>query len=88
MDVLGYPRFGAAGGDLGSHVSRYLALDHPDRVVAVHRTDAGLPAATVDPADLDPEERDWLRERRGLGRDRGRLRGDAPHASRRRPPWG
>jgi pimeloyl-ACP methyl ester carboxylesterase len=43
MGVLGYPRFGAAGGDLGSHVSRYLALDHPGRVVAVHRTDAGLP---------------------------------------------
>jgi pimeloyl-ACP methyl ester carboxylesterase len=36
MGVLGYARFGAAGGDIGSHVSRYLALDHPDRVVAVH----------------------------------------------------
>ncbi|WP_426594344.1 epoxide hydrolase family protein [Cellulomonas sp. McL0617] len=60
MDVLGYPRFGAAGGDMGSHVSRYLALDHADRVVAVHRTDAGLPATNLDPADLDPEERDWL----------------------------
>jgi pimeloyl-ACP methyl ester carboxylesterase len=58
MTVLGYPRFGAAGGDLGSHVSRYLALNHPDRVVAVHRTDAGLPAHA--PADLTPEERDWL----------------------------
>ncbi len=30
MTVLGYPRFGAAGGDMGSHVSRYLALVHPD----------------------------------------------------------
>ena len=26
-------------------MSRYLALDHPDRVVAVHRTDAGLPVS-------------------------------------------
>jgi pimeloyl-ACP methyl ester carboxylesterase len=60
MDALGYPRFGAAGGDLGSHVSRYLALDHPDRVVAVHRTDAGLPIFTGDPADLAPEERAWM----------------------------
>ena len=60
MGVLGYPRFGAAGGDIGSHVSRYLALDHPDRVVAVHRTDAGLPVFTGDPADLAPEERDWI----------------------------
>ena len=45
MGVLGYARFGAAGGDLGSHVSRYLALDHPERVVAVHRTDAGCPSS-------------------------------------------
>src|SRR5689334_6050348 len=58
MTALGYPRFGAAGGDLGSHVSRYLALNHPDRVVAVHRTDAGLPAHV--PADLSAEARDWL----------------------------
>jgi pimeloyl-ACP methyl ester carboxylesterase len=28
MGVLGYPQFGAAGGDIGSHVSYYLALDH------------------------------------------------------------
>jgi len=60
MDVLGYPRFGAAGGDIGSHVSRYLALDHPDRVVAVHRTDAGAPAYAGDPADLTADERAWL----------------------------
>src|SRR5947209_2103134 len=60
MGVLGYARFGAAGGDIGSHVSRYLALDHPDRVVAVHRTDAGVPVFTSDPADLEPEERAWI----------------------------
>ena len=60
MGVLGYARFGAAGGDLGSHVSRYLALDHPERVVAVHRTDAGLPVFTGDPADLAPDERAWI----------------------------
>ena len=29
MGVLDYARFGAAGGDMGSHVSRYLGLDHP-----------------------------------------------------------
>ena len=60
MTVLGYPRFGAAGGDIGSHVSRYLALDHPGRVVAVHRTDTGPPAFSGDPADLTAEERAWL----------------------------
>ncbi|MFI0777624.1 epoxide hydrolase family protein [Streptomyces sp. NPDC021212] len=60
MGVLGYERFGAAGGDIGSHVSRYLALDHPDRVVAVHRMDGGLPVFTGDPADLTREERAWF----------------------------
>ncbi|MER7943342.1 epoxide hydrolase family protein [Streptomyces sp. NPDC094458] len=60
MTVLGYERFGAAGGDVGSHVSRCLGLDHPDRVVAVHRTDGGLPVFTGDPADLTPEERTWM----------------------------
>ncbi|MEV6719800.1 epoxide hydrolase family protein [Streptomyces xanthochromogenes] len=60
MGVLGYERFGASGGDVGSHVSRYLALDHPDRVVAVHRTDAGVPVFLGDRADLAPPERDWL----------------------------
>src|SRR3984885_4297186 len=60
MDVLGYQRFGAAGGDIGRGGSRYLALDYPDRVVAVHRMDAGLPVFAGDPADLAPEERAWL----------------------------
>jgi pimeloyl-ACP methyl ester carboxylesterase len=69
MDVLGYERFGAAGGDVGSHVSRYLALNHPERVVAVHRTDAGLPVAP--PADLTPEERAWLEEAARWGATEG-----------------
>jgi pimeloyl-ACP methyl ester carboxylesterase len=60
MDVLGYKRFGAAGGDIGSHVSRYLGLNYPSRVVAVHRTDAGVPVLAGDPADLTPEERVWF----------------------------
>ena len=71
MDVLGYPRYGAAGGDLGSAVSRYLALDHPDRVVAVHRTDAGLPVNVFDPADLSSEERAWLAEATAWGATEG-----------------
>ena len=60
MAQLGYERYGAAGGDIGSHVSRYLGLDHPDRTVAVHRTDGGIPVYTGDPADLAQEERDWM----------------------------
>jgi pimeloyl-ACP methyl ester carboxylesterase len=71
MRVLGYQRFGAAGGDIGSHVSRYLGLDHPDRVVAVHRTDAGVPVFGGNPADLAPEERAWLAEAAAWGATEG-----------------
>jgi pimeloyl-ACP methyl ester carboxylesterase len=70
MEVLGYPRFGAAGGDIGSHVSRYLALDHPDRVVAVHRTDAGVPLVTGD-ADLTSTEHAWLKDVAAWGATEG-----------------
>lgn len=71
MDILGYDRFGAAGGDIGSHVSRYLALDHPDRVVAVHRTDGGMPVPPGDPADLAPEERAWFESVAAWGASEG-----------------
>jgi pimeloyl-ACP methyl ester carboxylesterase len=60
MRGLEYERFAAAGGDIGSHVSRYLALDHPDRVVAVHFLGGGLPIYGGDPADLSPAEREWI----------------------------
>ncbi|MFY1691087.1 epoxide hydrolase family protein [Plantactinospora sp. WMMB782] len=58
MTVAGYPTFGVAGGDIGSSVSRYLALDHADRVVAVHRMEASLPVDVG--ADYTPEERAYL----------------------------
>ncbi|MFE5114023.1 epoxide hydrolase family protein [Streptomyces sp. NPDC056663] len=58
MTALGYERFAVAGGDFGSHVARYLALDFPDRVIAVHRMDGDLAAG--DPATLTQEERDWI----------------------------
>ena len=61
MPAVGYDRFGAAGGDIGSHVTRYLGLNHADRVVAVHRTDAGLPFPG-DPGDLTDAERAWIAE--------------------------
>ncbi|WP_419707490.1 epoxide hydrolase family protein [Promicromonospora sp. NFX87] len=71
MRTLGYERFGAAGGDMGSHVSRYLALDHPDRVAAVHRTDGGLPVFAGDPATLTAAERAWFAEAATWGATEG-----------------
>jgi pimeloyl-ACP methyl ester carboxylesterase len=71
MSILGYRRFGAAGGDIGSHVSRYLGLDFPGRVAAVHRTDAGVPFFTGDPAELTAEERAWLKHAAAWGAAEG-----------------
>jgi microsomal epoxide hydrolase len=39
---LGYRRFGAAGGDIGSGVTRYLAATHPEHLVGIHLTDIGI----------------------------------------------
>ena len=41
-EKLGYRRFAAAGGDIGSCVTRYLAAGHPELLVGIHLTDIGL----------------------------------------------
>ena len=51
-DELGYQQFAAAGGDIGSRVTRLLALAHPDRLVGIHLTDAGFPGEMAFPPDL------------------------------------
>ena len=71
MTAVGIDRFGAVGGDIGSSVSRYLALDHPDRVVAVHRMDAGLPVFPGDPTELTSEERKMLADSAAWGQAEG-----------------
>ena len=59
MDRLGYPRFAAAGGDIGSGVVHWLALDYPQRTAAVHLTDAVFTTG-FDRETLTAPERDWL----------------------------
>ncbi|RCX23693.1 microsomal epoxide hydrolase [Fontibacillus phaseoli] len=39
---LGYEKFAAAGGDMGSGVTRYLAANHPDLLFGIHLTDIGI----------------------------------------------
>jgi pimeloyl-ACP methyl ester carboxylesterase len=51
-DVLGYKRFAAAGGDIGSRVTRLLALAHPESLVGIHLTDVGFPREIAFPPDL------------------------------------
>ena len=61
-DVLGYERFGAAGGDWGAAVSLLLGHAYPERVIAVHATLPAFPGLPEDPARPDefgPEEQDW-----------------------------
>ena len=61
MTKLGYERFFAAGGDIGSGVGQFLAVDHPERVIALHRMSAGPPSPSIDAAQLTLEEQQWLR---------------------------
>ncbi|WP_025719295.1 epoxide hydrolase family protein [Paenibacillus sp. 1-18] len=39
---LGYGKFAAAGGDIGSGVTRYLASNHPELLFGIHLTDIGI----------------------------------------------
>src|SRR4051794_7887483 len=52
--VLGFDRFGAAGGGLGSAGARLLGLAHPGRGGALHPTHVGLPLLAGGPARLAP----------------------------------
>ncbi|MFC8667387.1 epoxide hydrolase family protein [Streptomyces sp. NPDC057199] len=81
MDRLGYPRFGAQGGDWGAGISRELGRAFPDRVIGVHLNLLPGAHASAEPtpeelAALSPREREntlaswrrneeWTRERLG-----------------------
>jgi len=41
-EKLGYSKFAAGGGDLGSGVTRYLASNHPELLTGIHLTDIGI----------------------------------------------
>jgi pimeloyl-ACP methyl ester carboxylesterase len=80
MRRLGYERFGAQGGDIGSFVSANLGARHPDRVVGVHLN----MVVTVPP---EGQTRFSEREQRALDRLRG-FRDDGSaysHQHRTRP---
>lgn len=66
-DVLGYPRFGAAGGDGGSVLSQLLAVHHPEALIGLHLTDYGFHATMGEHPDLSGTERDYLREFQAWG---------------------
>jgi pimeloyl-ACP methyl ester carboxylesterase len=41
-EKLGYAKFAAAGGDMGSGITRYMALNHPELFIGIHLTDIGI----------------------------------------------
>jgi len=57
-DKLGYPKFGAHGGDWGSTVTEQLARSHPGSVLAIHLTDVPFGHLLQKrPDDLSPAEK-------------------------------
>jgi pimeloyl-ACP methyl ester carboxylesterase len=65
VDVLGYERFGAAGGDWGSMITAELGHAHPDRLLGVHLTMMVL--HEILHFDLDPSafaaDEQWMLQR-------------------------
>lgn len=71
-DVLGYPRFGAQGGDWGSFVTSCIGFTHPWHTIGIHlnmmplRRDAKMVAApTPEEARYLDELAHWLKEETG-----------------------
>lgn len=63
-EELGYKKFAAAGGDVGSGVTRYLALNHPELLIGIHLTDIGILRnllTSKDTAELTEEELQYKR---------------------------
>ena len=61
VEVLGCNRYVAQGGDWGSCITSWLALDHPGRLAAIHLNSLGLVPFRGEGAEpLTPEEIAWF----------------------------
>lgn len=58
--AMGYPRYGAHGGDLGAGITTRLAVAHPEAVVGVHLLAPAWPDV-IDEATFTEQEREFLR---------------------------
>jgi pimeloyl-ACP methyl ester carboxylesterase len=54
--VLGYPRFGAFGGDIGSGVTQWLGALYPGEVAGIHTTSAIIPDDFAQRPPTAPEQ--------------------------------
>lgn len=73
MEKLGYPRFAAHANDIGAVITGYIALDHPDRLIAFHTMMPDFPRPAVDAAtaSLSAAEREFLETQRKWGEEEG-----------------
>lgn len=62
-EALGYRRYGAHGGDIGSRVTTRLGQHHSDRVVGIHLTAVEDPPLGPEAPPLTDAEREFLRAR-------------------------
>jgi pimeloyl-ACP methyl ester carboxylesterase len=60
IELLGYKKFTAAGGDLGSGVTKSIVLNHPDVVAAIHLTDVGYPTGQEDFSTMSEAEQQFV----------------------------
>lgn len=60
-EVLGYSRFIVEGGDWGALIADWLAVDHPEAIIAEH-TNAFILGAQCSDAESTPEERAFFSE--------------------------
>ena len=72
MDVLGYDKFGAHGGDWGAGVTARLGHSHADRMIGVHVTAvSATPHMDDDTPPLTEAEEEFLRARAQWREDEG-----------------
>lgn len=62
-DVLGYPRFGAHGGDVGAVVCDQIHQRHGDTLAGVHFTNVPVTIGVPDTDDLTEAEKEFLARR-------------------------
>jgi microsomal epoxide hydrolase len=60
-EVLEYEQFYAAGGDLGTAITKALAIKYPALVKAIHLTDVGYPTGMEDQANMSEAEKEYVK---------------------------
>lgn len=70
IDVLGYQRYGAHGGDLGAGITARLAARHPEAVAGIHVLAVGAPELDAS-TELNDDERAYVAQVARWHRDEG-----------------